>query len=189
MFIEYQNVPITEQLRRIPKSAFIFVFDYDGEQKCLKKSKSLRQIAKGANLFLSTTVNRKVSLNFFLTYGELQKRCFHLFFAYVRRIRQNMPFFFRLKAATIFFGCGEKCCAPKIAFCASRNQPRGGYRAKRLFWPNATAQQLINALIHTSFALGNRQRYALPCCSPVYEVTTETQVAGTPPLHNAGLKK
>ena len=44
----------------------------------------------------------------------------------------------------------EKCCAPKTACCAARNQPRGGCCAKRLFGPKccarATAHQLVDAL-------------------------------------------
>ena len=76
-----------------------------------------------------------------------------LFFNRLRRIRKKGPrFFFSLTAkkrrAIIFFACGEKYCAPKIA-------PRGGCCTKRLCWPRccarATAQQLLNALVSMYF--------------------------------------
>ena len=59
------------------------------------------------------------------------------------------------KAANIFFASGERCCAPKIACCAARNQPpRGGVAQNGYFDPNkcctsVTAQHLINALVAT----------------------------------------
>ena len=97
------------------KTSFNLFSATSNRRKCLKKSKTLRRIAEGTNLFLSTTANSKKYV-FFSDYGELEKRC---------------PNFFSV--ATKFFACGEKGCALKIARCAARNQPRRGCCAERLF--------------------------------------------------------
>ena len=65
-------------------------------RQCLKKNKSLRRTAKGANLFLSTTANRKIGLFFFFAYGELEKRCPFLF-AYGEKKGRNNTFHLRPK--------------------------------------------------------------------------------------------
>ena len=115
---------------RIPKSAVFFFFLIE---KGASKRISLRRIAKSS--FISTTANRKIGKG-----SSKRKNAYYD----VRR--------FRKKLLRFFFAFGEKCCAPKVACCAARDQPRGSCCAKRLriltleCCARASAQQLINAL-------------------------------------------
>ena len=60
------------------KTSFNLFSATSNRRKCLKKSKTLRRIAEGTNLFLSTTANSKK----------------YVFFFRLRRIREKMPQFF-----------------------------------------------------------------------------------------------
>ena len=59
-------------------------------RKCLKKSKSLRRIAKGAKLFLSTTANGKIGLDFFSPTVNCEKGA-SFFFSSRRRHARFLP--------------------------------------------------------------------------------------------------
>ena len=108
---QYTTLTVLFRLRRMPKRAPIVRINNDGEyrkapfnlfsatanwRKCLKKSnfKSLRRIAKDANLFLSTTANRKIVNDFFAYCVEFRKAACIFFPAYGYKKGRNI--FFRL---------------------------------------------------------------------------------------------
>ena len=82
------HIPLTQtQFREYRNAPFNLFSATVNRRKCLKKSRSLRRITKGANLFLSTMPNRKIG-PFFLAYGELPTRCSKKRFR-LRRIRKK----------------------------------------------------------------------------------------------------
>ena len=130
------------------------------------KTKAITEYRKAPFNCFSATANRKkqeklmASSNVpFLSSTTANRKGAYFFFR-LRRIRKNvLQFRFsdsgeKKNAQRKKPGCGKKCCTPKIAYCAMRNQPRGGCCAKRLFRPKccsrATAQQPINALVRTT---------------------------------------
>ena len=91
---EYPCLPINHSGEWIPKSAFLkIVFGY-GEWKKVPKKEQNHLASKGANVFLSTTANRK--LPFFIHLRWTAKK--GLFFCPLRRIRKKRAQrFFRLR--------------------------------------------------------------------------------------------
>ena len=104
-------------------------------RKCLKKSKSLRRIAKGANLFLSPTANRKIALFFFSSPTVNCKKELS-FFLRLRRIKKKVTSFSpptaKKRAATTVFRLRRKmlrlknrllrCAQPALAAAVAQNR-------------------------------------------------------------------
>ena len=108
---------------------------YSEQKKVPKKSKSLRRIAKGANLFLSPTANRKIALFFFSSPTVNCKKELS-FFLRLRRIKKKATSFSpptaKKRAATTVFRLRRKmlrlknrllrCAQPALAAAVAQNR-------------------------------------------------------------------